>query len=223
MGTFLLKGNLRTNYSCNKLIPNYCTIQNGCLFFALNKPQKMKKTIIAAIVGGLLIFIWQTLSWTVLDLHRPSQDYTPKQDTIMSVLNATLDKEGGYLLPNVPKGTSMEDAEKFANSMQGKPWASIQYHNGYKFTNSLMIMNMARGLAVDIIMVLMLCWILMKIKIPSFSTILISCLMVGLIIFIDIPYTGNIWYKSFDLNAHLIDVLASWGLCGLWLGWWLRR
>ena len=63
----------------------------------------MKKTIIGAIVGGLIIFIWQTLSWTVLDAHRASQDYTPKQDTIMAFLNGTLDKEGGYLLPNVPK------------------------------------------------------------------------------------------------------------------------
>lgn len=183
----------------------------------------MKKTIIGSIVGGLLIFIWQTLSWTVLDAHRPSQDYTPKQDTIMAVLNSTLDKEGGYLLPTVPKGTSMEDAEKIGQTMVGKPWANIQYHKSFNFNSNIMMMNMARGLVVDIIMVWMLCWIIGRMKTPTFVSIVLTAIFIGLIAFIDMPYTGHIWYKSFDLYAHLTDVLASWGMCGIWLGWWLRR
>jgi hypothetical protein len=69
----------------------------------------------------------------------------------------------------------------------------------------------------------MLCWIIGRMKTPTFTSIVITALFIGLIAFTDMPYTSHIWYKSFDLNAHLVDVLASWGLCGIWLGWWLRR
>ena len=59
----------------------------------------MKKTIIGTLVGGIILFMWQFLSWTALDLHRSAQNYSPKQDTILSYLSANLEKEGGYFLP----------------------------------------------------------------------------------------------------------------------------
>jgi hypothetical protein len=79
----------------------------------------MKRSLLGAIVGGLLIFIWQMLSWTVLDLHRPAQDYSPKQDSIMAVLNGTL-TEGGYMMPSVPKGASMDEMTKKAEAIDGQ-------------------------------------------------------------------------------------------------------
>ncbi len=33
----------------------------------------MKKTIIAVIVGGLMLFAWQFLSWSMLNLHEAQQ------------------------------------------------------------------------------------------------------------------------------------------------------
>ncbi|MES2004186.1 MAG: hypothetical protein V4450_06660 [Bacteroidota bacterium] len=183
----------------------------------------MKKSIIGAIVGGLLIFIWQTLSWTMLDLHRPSQDYTAKQDTIMSVLNAHLEKEGGYLLPSVPKGSSFDEATKAGEKNMHKPWAFIQYHQSFNISMNEMYMNMFRGLVASMFMVWLLCWILGKWGKTSFVNIFMACLFTGLIVFINEPYNQFIWYKIFDVRAHLVDALASWGLCGIWLGWWMRR
>lgn len=183
----------------------------------------MKKNLIGALVGGLLIFVWQTLSWTVLDLHRPSQDYTPKQDTIMGFLNSQIDKEGGYLLPTVPKGASFEEATKQGEASKGKSWAFIQYHKSFDFDNSTMIMSMVRGLIATIVMVWLLCWILGKWSKTSFVDIFLACIFTGLIVYINEPYNQFIWYKIFDVRAHLIDALASWGLCGIWLGWWMKK
>ncbi|MCW3087113.1 MAG: hypothetical protein JWQ78_499 [Sediminibacterium sp.] len=183
----------------------------------------MKKTIIGAIVGGLLIFIWQTLSWTVLDLHRPAQDYTPRQDSIMPFLSTHLDKDGGYYLPGVPKGTSMDDAMKAGEKMQGKPWAIIQYHKAFEGSMNDMYMNMIRGLVAMIVMVWLLCWILNKWTRPGFANVFLACIFTGLIVFINEPYNSYIWYKIFDVRAHLIDALAGWALCGIWLGWWMTR
>ncbi len=183
----------------------------------------MKKSLIGAIVGGLLIFIWQTLSWTMLDLHRPAQDYTAKQDTIMNFLSTNLEKEGGYLLPTVPKGTSFEEANKAGEKGLGKPWAFIQYHKTFSLTMNDMYMNMVRGLIASMFMVWLLCWIIGKWSKPGFVNIFMACLFTGLIIFIYEPYNTYIWYRIFDVRAHLVDALAGWGLCGVWLGFWLSR
>jgi hypothetical protein len=183
----------------------------------------MKKTIIGSIVGGLLIFIWQTLSWTVLDIHRSTQDYTPKQDTIMNFLNATLEKEGGYMMPIVPKGSSMEEVNKNGEKAQGKPWASIQYHKSFSIDMNAMAMNMIRGLLSTMIMVWLFIWILGKVQQQGFVNILMASLFTGLIIFIYEPYNTYIWYKIFDIRAHLADAIIGWGLNGIWLGWYLGK
>ncbi len=183
----------------------------------------MKKSLIGAIIGGLLIFIWQTLSWTILDIHRPSQDYTAKQDTIMKFLNATLEKEGGYMMPTVPRGTSWEEASKAGEKSLGKPWAFIQYHQSFNTSMNDMYMNMFRGLVASIFMVWLLCWIIGKWNRPGFINIFMACIFTGLIIFIYEPYNTYIWYKIFDVRAHLVDALAGWGICGIWLGFWMGR
>jgi hypothetical protein len=180
----------------------------------------MKKLIIGALVGGIIIFIWQTLSWAVLNLHGASQEYTPKQDSVLSFLNSQFSEDGSYLLPNYPKGTSHEEMEKQMESNKGKPWVQIQYHKALDIS---MGGNMVRGLIVNIIMVAFLCWILLKISPASFGNIFIACLFTGIIVFINSPYTMHIWYHKADIMAHLGDALISWSLCGIWLGWWLGR
>jgi F0F1-type ATP synthase assembly protein I len=180
----------------------------------------MRKILIGAIVGGLIIFIWQFLSFALINFHRPAQSYTDKQDAIMSFLNSQQLKEGGYILPNAPEGATMEDHKKLMNNAVGKPWAMIQYHNSLEDN---MVMNMIRGFLANVIIVLLFCWLIRRMKSPSAGTIVTSALAVGLIVFMNAPYTSHIWYQSFDIWASLGDAVVSWGLTGLWLSWWLRR
>ena len=83
-----------------------------------------------------------------------------------------------------------------------------------------MFMNMGRSYLVDFAIVFLLCWLLGKITSPSFGTIFMGSVVTGLIVFLNAPYTMHIWYGSFDLMAHLTDALVSWGVTGVWLGWW---
>jgi hypothetical protein len=180
----------------------------------------MSKKIIGAIVGGLLMFIWQTASHTFLDLHGKAEQYTSNQDSIMPVLEKYLQKDGGYYLPRAAGDVSMEEMEKAMEASKGKPWAIIQYHSSQD-TN--MMMNMGRGLVVDILLAWLLIWLVSKFSISQMGNIVTTALVVGAIVFLNEPYTQHIWYKSFDLYARLMDALISWGLCGAWLGWWLNR
>ncbi|MBH2003935.1 MAG: hypothetical protein I8H66_04525 [Sphingobacteriia bacterium] len=180
----------------------------------------MKKTIIGSIVGALILFMWQFLSWTTLDLHRPMQEYTPKQDSILAFLSANLDKEGGYYMPGVPKGTSFEEMEKLTAASVGKPWVSIQYHHALEYNMGL---SMTRGFLVDVLLVWMLIWILGKFAKNDFTTSFFASLILGIFAYLSSNYTLHIWYPLFDIRAYLIDAVVAWGLTGIWLGWWLNR
>ena len=180
----------------------------------------MKKILVGSIVGGLLLFIWQTLSWMVMDLHAKSHSYTDKEAAIMSTLNSELTAEGQYMIPGAPPGATMEDHEKIVASATGKPWAMIVYHKAFEMN---MVMNIVRGLLVNIVLMVLFCWIISKIPSPKFGTVFLASLFTGLIVFMNGIYTGHIWYPIFDLMAHLTDAIAGWGLAGVWLGWWYSK
>jgi hypothetical protein len=184
------------------------------------KPTTMKKVIIGGLVGGILLFAWQTVSWTVSGLHEKGQAYTAKQDTIINFLNGIGLEEGSYLMPREKSDASSEEMEKAMKEMEGKPWAKLTYYKAWSLN---MGMNMARGLIADIIIICLLCWIFGKMGAQSFSTYLIASLCIGIIAFTYGPYTGHIWYPLHDISGHFIDALASWGLVGIWLGWWMSR
>lgn len=175
----------------------------------------MKRTILAAVVGAIILFIWQFLSWGIINFHEKAQQYTPNESAILSALQASLPEEGGYILPGMPKGVSNEEMEKRMKDMDGKPWASIQYHKAYE---SDMTMNMIRQFLVNLVVVLLFCWLVQRLNIRTLGNIFLAGLAVGLIVFLNSPYTGNIWYKWFDIWAHFADAMVCWGLVGLWVG-----
>ena len=178
------------------------------------------KIFIGSLVGAIIIFIFQFLSWGVLNLHYTAQQYTPKQDSVLAYLNTHLDSSGGYRLPTTPKNASSKDMESFENDSDGKPWAQIFYH---KTNDANMAINMAKNLVTNFIMVMFFCWIVAGYTYNSFGKTFLAALFVGLIIFLHASYTEFIWYQTFDLQAHLTDYVVSWGLTGLWLGWWLNK
>lgn len=182
----------------------------------------MKKTIIGAVVGGIILFAWQFLTWGALNLHEKQQQYTPKQDSILAYLSTQFSEDGAYFMPTFKPGTPSSEMETQMKAMEGKPWAQLVYHKKMDGMNK-MFMNMGRSLVVDIVVIWLLCWLLGKITAPSFGTVFMGTLGTGLIVFLNAPYVMHIWYGSFDLMAHFTDTLVAWGVTGLWLGWWLTR
>lgn len=178
----------------------------------------MKKLLIGAIVGGVLLFFWQFLSFTILDLHRPMQEYTPKQAEILKYLSENLE-EGNYYLPTLPAGTSWEENKKMMNESMGKPWAQVFYH---KEMTTDMTANMLRGLFVAILAVLAVAWVLLKISNNNLITSVLSCIAIGLASYLTTSYATGIWYETVTL-PDLIDAILGWGIVGAWLGWWLNR
>ena len=177
----------------------------------------MKKVLIGGLVGTIILFIWQFLSWSLLNIHYPEMQYTENQDKILPVLTENLE-EGSYFLPTAPPGTSMEDMEKLQSAVIGKPWAIISYRESFEMD---MASNMIRGFVIDLISVMLLIWLLMKFKEITFSSAIGASLAVGFIGYFTIVYLENIWFETGTIG-YLIDTVVSWGLIGVWLGFYLK-
>jgi hypothetical protein len=104
--------------------------------------------------------------------------------------------------------------------MKGKPWALVNFHKAY---DANMVTNIIRALIACIVLAFFVCWVLMKNTNSGFLTTFISCILIGVAGYLFFPYSGVIWFKNPGAMTYLIDALVSWGLCGLWLGWWLNR
>ena len=178
----------------------------------------MKKMLIGALVGGLILFIWQFLSFGPLNLHGSQMEYTPNQDSILQNLSANL-SEGTYFMPRAPHSASTEDQQKLYEENIGQPWAVVSYHEKLEMNRN---MNMFRGFVVDVVSVFLLCWILLKFATLDFKTSIMSSIAIGLIGYLTINYLDSIWFLN-DSVPDLIDAFVQWGLVGAWLGWWLPR
>lgn len=179
----------------------------------------MKKWLIGSLVGAILVFGWQALSHTVLGIHDKDFKYTAAQTEVLTNLTNTLKEDGAYMLPN---GTTPEETMKLMESNSGKPWATVFYHNSM---SSDMVKPMIRGFLVCIFLVIVLIYLLTRGGAPPGIRIIGGSVALGLAYWLQGPYTGHIWYELpwSVIKGDLIDSLAAWTLCGLWLSWWLPR
>jgi len=179
----------------------------------------MNKQLVGTLVAGLILFLWQFVSWNVLQFHRAEMEYTPKQDQIMEALVQLDLEDGHYMVPAVPDGATMEEEEELIESMIGKPWATLSYYKSFEMT---MGMSMIRGFLLDLFSAFLLVWVLMKFRENDFMTSVFTSLAIGTIGYLTIPYLHQVWMET-DSTGYLVDTIAQWGLVGVWLGWWLNR
>lgn len=179
----------------------------------------MQKQLIGALVGGLILFIWQFISFGPGNLHSSQMQHLPQQDAILEALAANKVPEGEYFIPRLPLDAGGDAQEQMAKDTEGKPWAQINYHHAYELTFGS---NLARGFLVDFLSVFLLIWLLVRMKDLDMKTSVIASLMVGVIGYLTISYMDSIWFKS-DSIPELIDTVVQWGIVGAWLGWWLNR
>ena len=179
----------------------------------------MKKQLIGALVGGLILFIWQFISFGPGNIHVKQMDHMPQQDAILEALAANNVAEGEYFLPSLPLDKRSEGQEAYAMEIEGKPWALVSYRHQMENTFGS---NLVRGFIIDFLSAFFLIWILMRMKDLDMKTSIMTSLAVGAIGYMTISYLDSIWFTSNSI-PELIDTVIQWGLVGTWLGWWLNR
>ncbi|HTB32644.1 MAG TPA: hypothetical protein VK808_11490 [Bacteroidia bacterium] len=190
----------------------------------------MKKFIIGSLVGTVLIFVWSFLSWEMLPIHVHSFNYTPKQDSVMKMLDRALPASGAYMLPTADnrKVESVTSDYKKAmdqnmKDMAGKSSAIIFYT---KQTPGMDPMQIVRGLLIDLFAVMSAAIILLlaEDKLRTFFMRFWVILLIGFIValnsyLLDWNWMGFPWHF---IKRQLVDICVEWSLVGLWLAWYLK-
>ena|ERR1700730_18070590 len=182
----------------------------------------MKKWLIGSIVGAILLFAWQFVSWEAAGLHAKEFKMVAGQDQLMSCLSSNLKEDGQYMLPQAAAGATQEEKQKAMEQMNGKPYALIIYKAAYRTD---MYMPMIRSIFVDLVLVLLLIFVLGRMNNPGFGSTWMGSLAVGFIAWLWYPYTQNIWFQTpiEVVTGALMDWFIAYSLVGLWLGFWLPR
>ena len=59
----------------------------------------IKRIVLGAMVGGVVMFIWGALAWMVLPLHTPTIKEVPNEDAMRAVIRENVKEPGFYALP----------------------------------------------------------------------------------------------------------------------------
>jgi len=171
----------------------------------------MKRKLLFSLIGAIIIFAWQFLSFAMPNFHKSASEYTPAQDSIFQTLVKQGLKEGMYMLGQPDPSLSPAEQQAAIDKMDGKPWAVLNYHE----VNSMsMGMNMFRGFLVCIVISFLLFWMFLQQKEATLLNRIFLALAVGMIGFFFVPYTNFIWYKAPDIFAHFADAIVPWVILG---------
>jgi len=171
----------------------------------------MKRKLLFSLIGAIVIFAWQFLSYAMPNFHKSAGTYAPVQDSILKMCQKQGLKEGMYFLGQPDPSLSQAQQQASMEAMEGRPWAVINYHE----TNTMsMGMNMVRGFLVCLVISFLLFWLFQQQKDPTLMNRMFISLAVGMIGFFFVPYTNFIWYKAPDIFAHFADGIVPWVILG---------
>jgi len=171
----------------------------------------MKRKLLFSLIGAVIIFAWQFLSYAMPNFHKSAMSYTPLQDSILQYLQVSGLKEGMYMLGQPDPALSQAERTASMDKLEGKPWAVINYQMEM---SSAMAMPMIRGILVCFVISFLLFWLFLQQKNPTLMNRLYLALAVGMIGFFFTPYTNFIWFENPDVFAHFADGIVPWLILG---------
>lgn len=169
----------------------------------------MRNHIIFTVVGAIVLFIYQFLSWAAINLHSDQQQHTPLETELLQSIADSGLEPGMYALGQGDPSNGQEAMwADWTENFKGKPWAVLNYIESNDMDD--MASNMTRSFLVDLFAAALLFFMLSKTSISGLKDTSILLIGMGLLAFITEPYTYSIWYKMPGMTAHLIDAIVPW-------------
>src|SRR4051794_33186262 len=140
----------------------------------------MKKAVVGALVGAILVFAWQAVSHMFLHHHDAAYRQVAGQDNVLQGLSQVFKEDGQYLIPRSSPNSSPEEMARFNEAIQRKPWALVTWHNTDK---SNMAMSAARSYTTAFFSVLIFILLIGK-KPGSFFNIFIKSIGIAIFVFL---------------------------------------
>lgn len=182
------------------------------------------RLIIAAVLAGIVMFMWGAVSHMVFGLVDSSMKQVPNEAAVVSAMKTNITEPGFYFVPGMEMshaGTEAEMASWAAKYKEG-PTAILVYNPTGE--DAMSPRQFAIELGSNIAAALVVGMILM-LGAVSFSRGVTIATLVGLASWLSINVSYWNWYR-FPTNfvtAELIDQIGGWLLAGFVLGFILQR
>lgn len=178
----------------------------------------MKKTILGALAGGIILFVWSFLAWVILPLHAPTLHEIPDEDAIIAVLKPALSSKAVYAFPHNP-GMSADQAAQNAWTEKSRrgPGGMIIYDPAGQ--DPMMSGAMITGFIIDFLSALVVAWLLARSTAVSSSYLgrVAFCGMFAIfaIVFNYLTMWNWMGFPADFTTALSVDALIAWLLAGL--------
>lgn len=180
----------------------------------------------AAVLGGLIVFIWGILSWMVFPWHQHCFKKFSNESRVARAISDNTCEKGVYVLPNTfgyNDSTSQKEMARGEEMMEKGPYMMAVVHpNGM---GKMTLAPFALSLVCQIIGALIVTWMLLCGKVMSFRRKVAFVTLFGLAVGIlgELPYW--IWW-GFPLSfaiVGIIDLIIGWFLAGLCIAKVLKK
>jgi hypothetical protein len=176
----------------------------------------MTRTLLAAVLGGVILLVWGILAWMILPIHKDTVKNLPNEETVVAALQG-IPQQGVYGFPGRPADRSDKAAlTAWEERYRRGPMGMIVFDP--KGTDPAMAGNIVVGLLIYILSALVAAWIFERST--AFTGTLFQRLsffgMLG--IFLSLAtYFANWNWMGFPLGfttSMALDTIIGWLLAG---------
>lgn len=182
------------------------------------------RLIIAAVLGGLVMFMWSAFSHMTLGLFNTSMKQVPNEAAVMSAMKANITEPGLYFLPgmDMSKTPTEEEMAAFSAKYEAGPTAFLVFQP--TGSDIMTPHQLGTEFGTNVLASFAAALILWLAGVGFGRGVIISTL-VGLAGWLSINASYWTWYKfpTDFVTAELIDQVVGWLLSGLVIAFILRR
>jgi len=164
----------------------------------------MKRIIISLIIGTLILFIWNALSWMVLPFHSNSLNSIPDNAINTELLKEHLTKDGVYHYPGFPKDGAPQVINEMENRIKTGPRITLMVFKSGK-TELFSAASFLGSILINFVTVLLLYSLIHFSRVQTTKTILLMTLLIALIIGFASDLTQMNWYL-FPLEYTVLNM-----------------
>jgi hypothetical protein len=183
------------------------------------------RIIIAAFLGGIVLFFWGFVSHMFLPLGEMGLEMPANEDAVLVALTENLPKEGYYFIPGISAEQYSDPAALAAYGEKSKANPNaIVFFQPVGRDGSDMTLQLATEFATNVVSALLAAWLL-SLAAFGFGRRVAMATVLGLFAWVAIAVPQWNWYRFPDamVLGSLGMTLIGWFLAGIAIAWVLGR
>lgn len=179
----------------------------------------MKRITISILIGTLILFIWNAISWMVLPFHSNTLINIPETAFDKKLLQESLPDDGVYHYPGIPEDSSVEGMTELENKLKEGPRITLMVYKKGE-TGFFNPKSFALNLLFNLLTVSILLTIVRQFQDKSIKNVLKNSILIGIMIGLvsDLPQMNWYMFPAKYTLTYVFDHITSFLFLGLLFG-----